>query len=1464
MNYIEIHKDEKKPMKNFVREKIKNFLENYILQGKAISPDWINLISLKVSNEILCPTIREIIKMFGELSKKTGEIVNKNKDIKEMVFICLKNIFIEILSLCLDNKREETINNELFDSQNKIIEFIKDPSKYIYNSIENNLCNTIKKEIIENNLIKVIDTYQNESIEIIEKLDNKIEDINENLMKKYEKININNDLFLLEGKTEEIMKLINKYNELIDIIKNKNKNSNICNIQITSIEMNEINDIKTQIEKNKLNNIIYGEELLSYYKIPINYNKLKNNNLELFYKNKIFLFPQEEENIKEIYVIINEITEDFRNNFQIKKNSLSESGEAPNAEYLNIINFSINIKEILDFEKVEKKIIKKLNSSRKKIRLFLINEYFPHNNSNYKKNNKHKNKKNKNNKGNNEISYPEILFNGIKWETLKRYISDLKESLKDLNKQYILFIEKNKEKINNECIQNLREKLVELSDQLNEIKKCLIIDKNFDEVISKLLKDYKFLFDQIFNEINKLETKLIEIICKQVDQFLKLEEKNIFVENYSFPQLPEKTEKIDIDFSKLNYNMEDLYVPMINLNCDSQNFICSHKILNIYLGEVCPYYYDGPIIIKIISFVKDIIKNSITKYKLFQISRDENKEELTAKDKEKLLTVKSETFPGENIEIYVNIPKDFDDEIKIEGELKLEASTIKPLKLNLNIFFKIISNKIMLESNKYNLINEPDRQGKNGLFDQYYRLNANELENGEIIEFSIKNFIKNDFINFSPSLNSLDKNTCEKPNIDFKCETGSLKIYLPEYDNYSSDETPRINCEVVIYFNEQFQIIILIDALINTNIFSLKMYDYFLKDYVENESTIYLNNSSIQIFKNENQFIILDFKLYTNSKKEKLKMSFYNEHIDKISINFENQELEIINPITNFKALLTFEKNFHFHKSNDKKEFNIYFNIDKKRIKFHIYIKKYQKNSDNLNLEENKGKEGNEKIGFYYYNVNPFEAVPFISFHYNENKLFYPLGLKISIIYLYKNGLQTLKYDKNDLITKNNLNYIDFNYSIPIIGICGDDWFPLVSFNTNDNEYFKYLDLFTPNKVQEMIKNQGLSSFLKSLQKRYSFNQGFIKKIVFQYKNIDKEIKISNEQNILVYKEISDSINREIINYEHNRIINNKYDYYNDSFFYLAQWNLFSKNNYLIYQIKNIFPHQINIQLKDFYSSFEEHYPKNLSFNDINYFAKLKEIFFEKYKNNGYRYGLEFRALKDKQKKLLFDLYQNKNEKQIEVAIPKKIENYEKDLKNLIKLKEKYEKEESKDISKKTIGKKFLLQGIDSKLLENNYIIQEEQNFKDKNQQLVIDNNMKIKFPKIINKFHKSFSLKDLRNQYEQYIIGARVFPSFLSKALLNNDKKKIEKSYKNFNLLYSFYKNTIQYKGHSLLNEKIMEYNISFEKTIQKLKKAGVKFDNINLLKDIKEDKNQEISYIIYPPPINVKQTFDKWEEKI
>jgi hypothetical protein len=61
------------------------------------------------------------------------------------------------------------------------------------------------------------------------------------------------------------------------------------------------------------------------------------------------------------------------------------------------------------------------------------------------------------------------------------------------------------------------------------------------------------------------------------------------------------------------------------------------------------------------------------------------------------------------------------------------------------------------------------------------------------------------------------------------------------------------------------------------------MYDFYYKTYVENESVIYLNETSKNIFKKENKGIQLSFILYSSMENTEFKVisnAFYGGSIE--------------------------------------------------------------------------------------------------------------------------------------------------------------------------------------------------------------------------------------------------------------------------------------------------------------------------------------------------------------------------------------------------------------------------------------------------------------------------------------------------------------------------------------------------------------------------------------------------------
>ena len=69
--------------------------------------------------------------------------------------------------------------------------------------------------------------------------------------------------------------------------------------------------------------------------------------------------------------------------------------------------------------------------------------------------------------------------------------------------------------------------------------------------------------------------------------------------------------------------------------------------------------------------------------------------------------------------------------------------------------------------------------------------------------------------------------------------------------------------------NENFIIYIIIDAVIKSNIYKLLIYDFFTKNYVENEVTINLSEKVKETLKKKNYNMKLKFALFSTNEENK-------------------------------------------------------------------------------------------------------------------------------------------------------------------------------------------------------------------------------------------------------------------------------------------------------------------------------------------------------------------------------------------------------------------------------------------------------------------------------------------------------------------------------------------------------------------------------------------------------------------
>ena len=223
----------------------------------------------------------------------------------------------------------------------------------------------------------------------------------------------------------------------------------------------------------------------------------------------------------------------------------------------------------------------------------------------------------------------------------------------------------------------------------------------------------------------------------------------------------------------------------------------------------------------------------------------------------KLLKIKEEVKKGENIELFIDIPPTFEEEtIKIHSLLQFETISEKKLELETNIILTTIPLSILISCREYKLIKQKTNYGSH-------------------IQF---------------------EHTSEKPNFLTIKQKNSFRITIPNYNFNSNDtEIPRLNCVIEVNINNNFVIYIIIDSLIRPNINILKMYDYYKKDYVENESCIYLNDISTEIFIKKEKRIKLNFFLFSSMNNipfEVIPDSFKGGEITKYKGTIKNGKSE--------------------------------------------------------------------------------------------------------------------------------------------------------------------------------------------------------------------------------------------------------------------------------------------------------------------------------------------------------------------------------------------------------------------------------------------------------------------------------------------------------------------------------------------------------------------------------------------
>ena len=653
----------------------------------------------------------------------------------------------------------------------------------------------------------------------------------------------------------------------------------------------------------------------------------------------------------------------------------------------------------------------------------------------------------------------------------------------------------------------------------------------------------------------------------------------------------------------------------------------------------------------------------ISSYNESKVNNEENKEEQLEKQKEekenkkeelkelvnvkfgeeiihKLLKIKEEVKKGENIELFIDIPPTFEEEtIKINSLLKFETISEKKLELETNIILTTIPLSILISCREYKLIKQKTNYDSHIQFEQSFKIDCNEFIANEEINFDLENYNNNDSIEFFLCVKSLNENTSEKPNFLTTKQKNSFRITIPKYNFNSNDtEIPRLNCVIEVNINNNFAIYIIIDSLIRPNINILKMYDYYKKDYVENESCIYLNDISTEIFIKKEKRIKLNFFLFSSMNNipfEVIPDSFKGGEITKYKGTIKNGKSEFCLELSlNNFSHISYNKCVTISVSleNLKIEFKIKFikpsnNVFSKDYYNHFGIKGKNKITENWSILNDKM----NKINFY---VTPFNSKMEISLNELKNGYSYK-GL--TFLNINNNG-EILNYNTYHKEYKKGYlkNILFFNSNIPFCIQYNNIWYPIIK---NNGKLNNWKSVYFSN--YEDIKKEVCDNFI-NWENKMKKN----KDVYFEIIKLDEYNEFKKSYNF--YKKCETTINDNIIyqlqNFK-NQVNDFKKEIKNEKInFECIAYHLLNNTKITLPELHKNLPSPIKEVLQHDYNYYKS-YKSNQNDKDLalyNYIIKLNEIFIQKeeeFEQNNSKIIIECPDIENEQENLLLFLY---------------------------------------------------------------------------------------------------------------------------------------------------------------------------------------------------------------------------------
>ena len=791
--------------------------------------------------------------------------------------------------------------------------------------------------------------------------------------------------------------------------------------------------------------------------------------------------------------------------------------------------------------------------------------------------------------------------------------------------------------------------------------------------------------------------------------------------------------------------------------------------------------------------------------------------------------------------------------------IEIESSSKKKLELQINVILTTIPISILVSCKEYELIKQKIDYDNDIPFVQCFKINSKEFIGNEEINFELLNYNNQDTIDFYLSAKSLENNTFSKPHFDKIKQTNNFKITIPKIENMVNEtEIPRLNCVIEVFINSNYVIYILIDSLIKPIVCEIKMYDYYLKEYRENESTIYLNESVQDIFKEEGKKIKLYFILIS-SFQTSFKVNpdqFHGGRINSFEGKIENDICEF-NLDLEFEDCAIIETNTNCQITillgdSTRLTFKIKFEKPSEEVYCEPYYKHFMikgKNFLNDNWKKLDGNNNNEKYKFYVTPFN-FKKIEISYYDFKNMKFgtikdlyFYNLENlgKIKMYNIYYKKFENLSWD-----TQPNL------ISIPFCVKYNELWYPLIKNNEElDTWNIQYYEKW------ENIQKQVCSEFKKWILKVKMINSEGAFNEITKHKEFNKF-----EKSRQFYEDCEKIINHNL-DQGIQKFKNNLEKYKNDleegeiSFETLAYYIMNDNKYRILTTIYNCLPKNFQEYFKEDYINYyhsNEYNAKNLYL--YNFILKLRDYFIqqeEEFFSLNKKIIITVPDIEKEQKNMLDSYYQKiTNIRNYRDYTPKILINYKKYFEN-------FDKDIIKEDNK---SQKYLIIGNECKEVDINTKQEYDKENKDSTN-LKLDNSVTIVLPEIdLSKYKEHITLNNIYELLNRCIIGARIFPAYLKIAIINENENNIKYAEKYFDTLYTMYCNK-RSNDNSIIKEKVNEFISSFQEMIVKLKDAGINFEENDFLNSIKKSINNQNTFIKPPEKIEPKKQSDEWENK-